>query len=156
MLTPSNPLTPGEARVRGAIDHPEDVVAFDMVALGYDRQCSPERSLGFCVRFTNIANAKRAVKLIDSYNAFAWKRVCEMLNEIDALGHSFDGRDTEPLITIGRESSPVIYVSQIDDKIPDAVAKVIQAGVAAGAAEADTCDGGTGASYGKTVRLWWD
>lgn len=155
-LTPINPMSAAELSLRAGIDNSEDLAAFDMIAIGYDRQGSESRNLHFVVSFHNIDNAKRAVRLIDNYNEFDWHKVCTMLNNISKLGHSFGpaGQTSEPMISIGREGSPVMYVAQLCEGAADIVKR--EAEDTGLADEFDTVSGGGGCSYGDTVRIWWD
>ena len=119
--------------------HSEDATALEMVRKGYalDDPTDRERVLTFRVAFNDRENAYAALEAIGDYNDFNGSAVANALR--GAI------RDRSTRITVGREGSPVVYVSvwgEDGEAIQDALWD----------AKADEVD----PDRHRDIRAWWD
>jgi hypothetical protein len=128
----------------------------EIVRLGYgDTHGESDRALNFTVEIDSREDAFKALEAIGPYNGFEPSNVIDAIEAIDAQGHVPAIPGAKVSLSVGREGSPCVYVSQIGTK-PGAVDTVIRFLLGAGADECDEIPFGAGASFGKTVRAWWD
>lgn len=118
-----------------------DLRGVAMVCMGYALDGGGDDVLTFRVEFFAIEGALGAVRAIGRYNDFDGERVAEALREVAAMVGSHDyGR-----FSVGREGSPVVYISGLD---LDEVKKASEILAAVGADELSAESG--------TLRAWWD
>jgi hypothetical protein len=120
-----------------------------MVKLGYGDSHEPwekmTRCLDFRVSFNSAATAAEAVLMVGQYNDFDPKSVAEALLAVgEILGGGYGST-----YYVGREGSPVIYISSYNDvdwvKVQDALRR----------AKPDEL-GMDERGYRPGVRAWWD
>lgn len=111
-----------------------------LVALCYgDCQTPPlaARSLHFRTERLSVREARSLLDVIGGYNRFEPDRTAAVLK-------AFEGND-HVTVEVGREGSPVIYVTAVDDKTRAAVKRAL---VKARPSElSEEC---------FTIRAWWD
>lgn len=120
----------------------EDQVALKMVRMGYatDEDTDQYRVLTFSARFNRKPLALDALRSIGQYNGFDGEAVAQALDNVVP-------DDAYSPITVGREMSPVVYVSTIGVNGADTEA-VKSALRDVGADEID--------EDRHSIRAWWD
>lgn len=118
----------------------EDNTALAMLKLGYAvyDDTDQNRCLNFRVGFNDPRAAAEACVIIDSYNEFDGRRVAKVITDIAVL-------DKYARVSVGREGSPVVYVSSWSGDL-DIIQGMLKS------ARPDECD----LESGNTVRAWWD